>query len=104
MSLCVVGSGVVTKDQLDHAMDSLETVNGKLLGLVLNRVPRERSGGYCDYRYEDKPEPAKGSKKARSGDKSRGEGSGRRRRLDEKVTPDSRHADHEVEQPAGHGR
>lgn len=106
-AILVVGSGVVTKDQLDHAMDSLETVNGKLLGLVLNRVPRERSGGYYDYRYEYKPDSAKSSKSknGRSGDKTRGEGSGRRRRLDENVTPDSRHAaDQDLQEPVNSGR
>ena len=52
----VIGSGVVTKDMVADALESLETVNGNILGLVLNRVPRDRSGGYYDYRYEYKPD------------------------------------------------
>ena len=54
--IMVIGSGVVTKDMAADALESLETVNGNILGLVLNRVPRDRSGGYYDYRYEYKPD------------------------------------------------
>ena len=55
-AILVTGSGLVTRDQLDHALENLENVNGKLLGIVLNRVPKSRTGGYYDYRYEYKPE------------------------------------------------
>jgi len=76
--ILVVGSGVVTKDQVDHALESLEAVNGRLLGMVLNRVPRGRSGGYYDYRYEYKPTT------------SHREASGRRKRTAERGAPEPR--------------
>ena len=51
-ALIVVGSGDVTRDQLVHAIESLEVVNARVLGLVLNKAPKSSSGGYYDYRYE----------------------------------------------------
>ena len=71
-SILVTGSGVVTKDQLDHALDTLENVSGKLLGLVINRIPKSRTGGYYDYRYEYKPnESTTERSKRRGGSRSR---------------------------------
>ena len=37
--IVVVGSGIVQRDQLAHTLESLESVAGRVLGLVLNRVP-----------------------------------------------------------------
>lgn len=52
-ALVVVGAGIVAKDQLRHALESLETVSGVVLGLVLNRVQSEDgAGAYGYYRYE----------------------------------------------------
>ncbi len=52
-ALVVVGAGIVAKDQLRHALESLETVNGEVLGLVLNRVQsQDGPGAYGYYRYE----------------------------------------------------
>lgn len=52
-ALVVVGAGIVARDQLRHALESLETVNGVVLGLVLNRVQSEDgAGAYGSYRYE----------------------------------------------------
>lgn len=66
--IVVIGSGIVTRDMLGDALDSLANVNGNLLGLVLNRMPRDRSGGYYDYRYEYKPdEPEEGRRRLRGG-------------------------------------
>ncbi len=52
-AVLVVGSGLVTKDQLAAALESLQTVNGTVLGVALNRVPRgSRVAGYYDYGYQ----------------------------------------------------
>lgn len=55
-AIVVAGSGIVTKDQFDHALETFETVKGTVLGIVLNRIPRQARGGYYDYRYEYRPE------------------------------------------------
>lgn len=48
--IVVVGSGVVQRDQLTHALENLESVAARVLGLVLNRVP-QNSAGYGGYGY-----------------------------------------------------
>ncbi|GGB83709.1 chromosome partitioning protein [Knoellia flava] len=75
-AIIVAGSGVVNKDQFEHALDTFETVNGTVLGVVLNRVPRQTRGGYYDYRYESPPEgvpnrSAKGGRRRRAEDTTR---------------------------------
>ena len=54
-AIVVVGSGVVNRDQLDGALDNLRTANAAVLGIVLNRIPKEERGAYYDYRYEYRP-------------------------------------------------
>ena len=54
-AIIVVGSGIVTRDQLDGALESLQTANAAVLGIVLNRVPKESRGAYYDYRHEYRP-------------------------------------------------
>jgi capsular exopolysaccharide synthesis family protein len=55
-ALVVVGSGLVTRDQLRTAVEGLDAVSAKVLGFVLNRVPRNVSGGrYYDYKYDYRP-------------------------------------------------
>ncbi len=51
-ALVVVGAGVVHKEHLRRALDTLDAVTGVTLGLVLNRLPRGDGGSYGDYRYE----------------------------------------------------
>lgn len=59
-AVLVVGSGLVTRDQVTSAIESLEAVNGTLLGVTLNRVPRgSRMSGYYDYRYDYRPNASK---------------------------------------------
>jgi capsular exopolysaccharide synthesis family protein len=48
--IVVVGSAVVQRDQLTHALESLESVAAHVLGLVLNRVS-VNSAGYGGYGY-----------------------------------------------------
>lgn len=55
-ALVIVGVGIVTKDQLSHALESLGAVNGNVLGLILNRVQPKDGGGYGRYRYEYQPD------------------------------------------------
>lgn len=78
-AIIVAGSGIVTKDQFDQALETFETVNGTVLGIVLNRIPRQARGGYYDYRYEYRPDgPAT---------ERRGPGGRRRRRADDTTRP-----------------
>lgn len=42
----------VSREQLGRALDNLDTVGGRVLGLVLNRVPVSRRGRYTKYVYE----------------------------------------------------
>lgn len=64
-TVVVAASGSVTTDQLQSALDSLESVNAITLGIVLNKVPRKRGGRYYDYRYEYAPEDLNTSRKDR---------------------------------------
>ncbi len=43
-ALLVLNAGRTTYDMLDHALDLLDKADGKLLGLVLNRVPTSGAG------------------------------------------------------------
>jgi capsular exopolysaccharide synthesis family protein len=51
-AVVVVGAGVVTRDQLRHALDSLEAVNGRVLGVILNRLQAGEGGAYGTYAYD----------------------------------------------------
>jgi len=73
--ILVVGSGVVQRDQLAHALESLESVAGRVLGLVLNRVPQNSAGyggysygtyGYSSYTSEAPPEEATRAERKRA--------------------------------------
>ena len=76
--IVVVGSGLVQRDQLGHTLESLESVAGRVLGLVLNRVPRHRTGygtygyGYGTYGYSTDTSDAPDSTTTRRGRKSKG--------------------------------
>jgi capsular exopolysaccharide synthesis family protein len=50
--IVVAGSGIIEHDQLSSVMDSLESVNASVLGLVLNRVPAKAGGAYTRYEYQ----------------------------------------------------
>ena len=51
-AIVVIGSGIVDRDQLAHTLDSLTSVGGQVLGVVLNRVPPKGPGQYGSYSYE----------------------------------------------------
>ncbi|MDN6659259.1 MAG: polysaccharide biosynthesis tyrosine autokinase [Acidipropionibacterium jensenii] len=71
----VVKTGSTTHEMLSLAMDALNTVKGKVLGVILNRVPTKGSGKvYYGYRYTGEYyRDEKGSKhhKHHSGNSSR---------------------------------
>lgn len=57
-ALVVIGSGLVRRDALKHALEALDNVDANTLGLVLNRVPRTGTGSYGYYGYESAPDRA----------------------------------------------
>ncbi|KGN42379.1 cell shape-determining protein [Knoellia aerolata DSM 18566] len=81
-AIVVAGSGVVTKDQFEHALETFQTVNGVVLGVVLNRVPRQNRGAYYDYRYEYRPEGAVSSRRTKTGRRRKNEDDATRPRRD----------------------
>jgi capsular exopolysaccharide synthesis family protein len=65
-AILVVGSNKITRHQLESALNNLATVDGRLVGIVLNLVPAKGAGayGYGAYGYygysQDEPAPKKG--------------------------------------------
>ncbi|MBM6401101.1 polysaccharide biosynthesis tyrosine autokinase [Phycicoccus sonneratiae] len=51
-AIVVAGSGLVDRDQLAHTLESLGSVGGQVLGVVMNRVPPRAGGQYGGYSYE----------------------------------------------------
>jgi succinoglycan biosynthesis transport protein ExoP len=49
-TLVVVGAGLVNRDHLAKALQSLEAVKGRVLGLVLNLLPTKGADAYSYYR------------------------------------------------------
>ena len=50
--ILVVGAGVAHSAMVARALDTLETVSGHVLGIVVNRIPRKESQRYGYYRYD----------------------------------------------------
>ncbi|CAN7469709.1 polysaccharide biosynthesis tyrosine autokinase [Terrabacter sp. LjRoot27] len=66
-AIVVVGAGVAQREHVRRALDSLEAVNGSVLGLILNRVKaKESGGGYGTYEYDYRPESERQRAKDRS--------------------------------------
>ncbi|KRF43256.1 cell shape-determining protein [Terrabacter sp. Soil811] len=66
-ALVVVGAGVAQREHVRRALDSLEAVNGSVLGLILNRVKaKELGAGYGTYEYDYRPESERQRAKDRS--------------------------------------
>ncbi len=55
-TVVVVGAGMVNRDHLAKALQSLEAVNGRVLGLVVNMLPTSGAGSYAYYRTGYAPE------------------------------------------------
>lgn len=71
-ALLVVGAGTVNKHQVKEAIDALEKVGARILGIVANRVPVSKNKkndqygyyyGYTNRDFDDKKERRKGKKK-----------------------------------------
>lgn len=60
-SLLISSVGQTRQQDLEQAIDSLENVGGKVLGLIVNKVPMRGSAnsGFITYKYVDKAENAK---------------------------------------------
>jgi succinoglycan biosynthesis transport protein ExoP len=57
-TVVVVGAGRVDRDHLTKSLQSLETVKGRVLGLVLNMVPAKDNNAYYNYRDGYAPKSA----------------------------------------------
>lgn len=55
-TVVVVGAGLVDRDHLGKALQSLEAVQGRVLGLVINLLPTKGGEGYSYYREGYAPE------------------------------------------------
>ena len=70
-TVVVVGAGLVDRDHLARSLQSLDAVNGRVLGLVLNLLPTKGGDAYYYYRAGYAPESprqhAKESQGARTG-------------------------------------
>jgi succinoglycan biosynthesis transport protein ExoP len=55
-TVVVVGAGRVDRDHLSKSLQSLETVQARVLGLVLNMIPTKGTDGYYYYRQGYAPE------------------------------------------------
>jgi polysaccharide biosynthesis transport protein len=69
-TVLVVGAGRVDRDHLAKSLQSLEAVNGRVLGLVLNLIPTKGSDGYYYYRQGYAPESPRRRSKEREAAKS----------------------------------
>lgn len=49
--IVVAGSGLVEREHFKHTLEAIESVNGKVLGIVLNRTPRSDGDQYTRYSY-----------------------------------------------------
>lgn len=65
-TVIVVGAGRVDRDHLAKSLQSLAAVKGRVMGLVLNLVPKKGSDAYANYRdgYAPKSPPAPKSTRA----------------------------------------
>jgi Mrp family chromosome partitioning ATPase len=50
-AIVVVRHGKTTRDQLEHALDRVEAVDGKIAGIVMNLIPSKKKGGGYGYGY-----------------------------------------------------
>ena len=72
-TVLVIGAGLVDRDHLTRSLQSLEAVNGRVLGLVLNRLPTKGADAYYYYRQGYAPQsPDKNSKKRQRAKESQG--------------------------------
>jgi len=70
-TVVVVGAGLVNRDHLTKSLQSLNAVNGRVLGLVLNRLPTKGADSYYYYREGYAPQPPRKRAKADHGARTR---------------------------------
>ena len=70
-TVVVVGAGLVDRDHLTKALQSLESVKANLLGLVINRVPTKGADSYSYYQGYAAQSPREQAKE-RAKDRSKG--------------------------------
>jgi succinoglycan biosynthesis transport protein ExoP len=58
----VVGVGLIDRDHLSRSLQTLEAVNARVLGLVVNRVPTKGADAYYYYRGYAPESPRKRAK------------------------------------------
>ncbi len=75
-ALVVVRHGKTTRDQLGHAIERIEAVGGKAVGVVVNLAPTIKKGrsygygyGYGYYGYTSRPAPTAKHEKRRNKDR-----------------------------------
>jgi capsular exopolysaccharide synthesis family protein len=93
-AVVVVGAGTIHQVQLEDALETLATVNAKVLGMVVNRVPVRGGGAYAysyyEYTSDEEPQPRSRAERRRGrrqpthagglgGSRGRLAGTGRRR-------------------------
>ncbi len=68
--LAIVRHGKTTRDQLRHALERVESVGARCVGVVINMVPIKKGGrdgyGSYGYQYTYAPEPRHGARRASS--------------------------------------
>lgn len=57
-AIIVAGSGIVQRDQLARTLEALRSVNGHILGIIMNRVPLTSRVQYESYAYSAPEEEA----------------------------------------------
>ena len=65
-TVVIVGAGTTTREQLAKSMGVIEHVKGRLLGLVLNKVPRKGPDAYAYYRAGYASAPARENAKRKA--------------------------------------
>ncbi len=80
-TVVVVGVGMVDRDHLTKALQSLESVKANLLGLVLNRIPTKGADAYHYYEGYASQTPRERAKERAKDEARNGAGRGSRKRL-----------------------
>lgn len=64
-AVLIVGSGLVNKEHLRRALDTVDAISGKVLGIVVNRLPQSEARAYGGYRYDYSADPAGAARRGR---------------------------------------
>ncbi len=64
-TIVVVGAKIVKREHLSRALTTLENVDAHVLGLVMNRLPVNRTDSYTYYRDGYRPETEEATRRGR---------------------------------------